>query len=86
MRTGNGTPSHGHAPHVGPKTKRTTAVKTIDELTEDAKFADTMVDYWAATRDYHDAEKMKAHLAYIEALDTRTKAHNALIAYTGASS
>lgn len=61
-------------------------IKTIEELTIVAKFADDMVDYWAADRDYHDAEKQKSHLMYIEALKERTKAHDELAAYQGASS
>jgi len=61
-------------------------IKTIEDLTTDAQFATSMVDYWAATRDYHDAEKQKAHLAYIEALKERTKAHDELAAFQGATS
>jgi hypothetical protein len=60
--------------------------KTLEDLTTDAQFAASMVDYWAATRDYHEAEKAKAHLEYIKALDESTRAHNAVIAFTGASS
>jgi len=61
-------------------------IKTIDELRIDAEFADSMVAYWAATRDYHDAEKQKAHVEYVKALRERTQAHNALIAFEGAAS
>ena len=60
--------------------------KTLDDLTTDAQFADDMVAYWEATRDYHEAENMKAHREYIDALAESTRAHNALLAYHGASS
>ena len=61
-------------------------IKTLEDLTTDAQFAQSMVDYWAATRDYHEAEKQKAHLEYIAALAANTKAQNALIAFQGAAS
>jgi hypothetical protein len=60
--------------------------KTIEDLSTDAQFAASMVDYWAATRDYHDREKQKAHREYIDALAESTRAHNALIAHQGAAS
>ena len=60
--------------------------KTLDDLTTDAQFAASMVAYWSATRDYHEAEKMKAHREYIDALAESTRAHNRLIAFTGAAS
>jgi hypothetical protein len=60
--------------------------KTIHELRIDAEFADSMVLYWEATRDYHDSEKAKATLEYIKALADRTKAHNDLLAFEGAAS
>jgi hypothetical protein len=60
--------------------------KDIDDLKTDAQFAASMVDYWAATRDYHDREKQKAHREYIDALAESTRAHNALLAFQGASS
>jgi hypothetical protein len=60
--------------------------KDIDDLKTDALFAASMVDYWAATRDYHEREKQKSHLEYIDALAESTRAHNALIAFQGASS
>ena len=60
--------------------------KTLDDLTTDAQFAKSMVAYWEAARDYHDAEKQKAHKEYIDALAESTRAHNALLAYHGASS
>ena len=58
----------------------------LEDLKTDAEFAASMVGYWEATRDYHDAEKQKAHLEYIKALEERTRTANALIAFTGASS
>ena len=58
----------------------------LEDLKTDAEFAASMVGYWEATRDYHDAEKAKAHLEYIKALEERTRTANALIAFTGASS
>ena len=60
--------------------------KTHEDLIEDAAFAATMVEYWAATRDYHDSEKQKAHVEYVKALRVSTDAQNALIAHQGASS
>ena len=60
--------------------------KTLEDLTIDAQFAESMVAYWQATRDYHEAEKQKAHLEYIQALADNTKAQNALIAFQGAAS
>jgi len=60
--------------------------KTIEDLRIDAEFADSMILYWQATREYHEAEKAKAHLEYIKALAESTQAHNALIAFQGASS
>ena len=59
---------------------------TIEDLKTDAEFAESMVSYWSATRDYHEAEKMKAHREYIDALAESTRAHNRLIAFTGAAS
>jgi hypothetical protein len=60
--------------------------KTIEDLSTDAQFAASMVDYWAATRDYHEREKQKSHLEYIKALEEATRTANALIAFQGASS
>ena len=60
--------------------------KTFEDLTIDAEWAEGMVAYWQAARDYHDAEKAKAHTEYIKALAENTKAQNALIAFNGASS
>jgi hypothetical protein len=60
--------------------------KTIEELTIDAKFADDMVAYYAAARDEHAAESQRNHLLYIEQLEKATRAHNALLAFHGASS
>jgi hypothetical protein len=59
---------------------------TIEDLKTDAEFADSMVAYWEATREYHAAESQKAHLEFIKALEDRTKAHNKLVAFNGASS
>ena len=60
--------------------------KDLETLTIDAKFADDMVAYHAAARDEHAAESAREHLLYIEALEKATRAHNALIAFTGAAS
>jgi len=63
-----------------------TVTKTIEDLTADAEWAEGMVAYWIAARDYHEAEKAKAHIEYIKALEDNTRAQNALLAFHGASS
>ena len=60
--------------------------KTLEDLTVDAEWAEGMVAYWEAARDYHDREKAKAHVEYVKALAENTRAHEALIAFHGASS
>lgn len=61
-------------------------IKTIEDLKTDAEFADSMVAYYEATRDYHTAEAAKAQVDFINALKERTKAHNELLAFEGAAS
>ncbi|SIN72514.1 hypothetical protein [Agromyces cerinus] len=61
-------------------------IKSIEDLRIDAEFADSLVAYHQAARDYHTAEAAKSQVDYIHALEARTKAHNALLAYEGAAS